>query len=42
MDIVQNPRTGERALIGGSDDGTIALWTYEYVSLFARTTSLVA
>lgn len=33
MDVVKNNRTGERAVIGGADDGTIAVWSHEYVNL---------
>ena len=32
MDVVTNSRTGERALVGGADDGTIAIWSLEYVT----------
>ncbi|RPD74051.1 WD40 repeat-like protein [Lentinus tigrinus ALCF2SS1-7] len=38
VDLGQNPRTGERVFIGGSDDGTIALWTYDTLKLCARWT----
>ncbi|RDX48877.1 WD40 repeat-like protein [Lentinus brumalis] len=38
VDVVENPRSGERALIGGSDDGTIAMWTYDTLKLCARWT----
>lgn len=31
LDVVQNHRTGERVLVGGADDGTIAIWALEYV-----------
>ncbi len=42
VDVVENPRSGERALIGGSDDGTIAMWTYEYVHCLFASLALVA
>ncbi|KAI0718156.1 WD40 repeat-like protein [Cerioporus squamosus] len=38
VEVVENPRTGERALLGGSDDGTIAMWTYDTLKLCARWT----
>ncbi|PSR79560.1 hypothetical protein PHLCEN_2v6971 [Hermanssonia centrifuga] len=29
MHLVTNEKTGERRIIGGSDDGAIAIWSYE-------------
>lgn len=29
LDIVTNPRTKERFIVGGADDGSIAFWTLE-------------
>ncbi|KAI0770640.1 WD40 repeat-like protein [Fomes fomentarius] len=38
MEVVKNHRTGERALIGGADDGTIAVWSHDTLKLCARWT----
>ncbi|KAI9066035.1 WD40 repeat-like protein [Trametes sanguinea] len=38
LDVVQNHRTGERCLVGGADDGTIAIWSLETLKLCARWT----
>ncbi|KAL7279647.1 hypothetical protein ACG7TL_006053 [Trametes sanguinea] len=38
LDVVPNYRTGERFLIGGADDGTIAIWSLETLKLCARWT----
>ncbi|KAI0763531.1 WD40 repeat-like protein [Trametes elegans] len=38
LDAVQDPRTGERLVVGGADDGTIAVWTLETLKLCARWT----
>ena len=31
LEAVPNARTGERVLVGGAEDGTIALWSLECV-----------
>ncbi|KAI0754509.1 WD40 repeat-like protein [Daedaleopsis nitida] len=36
--VVHNPRTGERALVGGADDGTLAVWAFDTLKLCARWT----
>ncbi|OSC98008.1 WD40 repeat-like protein [Trametes coccinea BRFM310] len=38
LDVVPNYRTGEHFLIGGADDGTIAIWSLETLKLCARWT----
>ncbi|EIW52425.1 WD40 repeat-like protein [Trametes versicolor FP-101664 SS1] len=38
LDVVQNHRTGERVLVGGADDGTIAVWALNTLKLCARWT----
>ncbi|KAH9932736.1 WD40 repeat-like protein [Epithele typhae] len=38
LDIVQNPRTNERVLVGGSDDGAIAIWDISTLAACARWT----
>ncbi|OJT12977.1 WD repeat-containing protein 7 [Trametes pubescens] len=38
LDVVQNHRTGERVLVGGADDGTIAIWALDTLKLCARWT----
>jgi WD repeat-containing protein 7 len=29
LHIIQNDRTGERLIIGGADDGSVAIWSLE-------------
>lgn len=31
MHLVRNDRTGKRYILGGTDDGGIAIWALEYV-----------
>ncbi|KAI0823988.1 WD40 repeat-like protein [Trametes gibbosa] len=38
MDVIHNTRTRERVVVGGSDDGTIAVWALESLKLCARWT----
>ncbi|KAI0354805.1 WD40 repeat-like protein [Trametes cingulata] len=38
LEHVQNPRTGERLIVGGADDGTIAIWSLDTLKLHARWT----
>jgi len=32
LHLVQNDRTNERFIVGGSEDGSLAFWTKEYLS----------
>ncbi|KAI0365315.1 WD40 repeat-like protein [Pilatotrama ljubarskyi] len=38
LEHVQNPRTGEHLIVGGADDGTIAIWSLDTLKLHARWT----
>ncbi|KAH9891906.1 WD40 repeat-like protein [Cubamyces lactineus] len=38
LDVVTNARTGERIVVGGADDGTIAMWSLDTLKLYARWT----
>ncbi|KAI0642943.1 WD40 repeat-like protein [Trametes meyenii] len=38
LDVAQNPRTRERIIVGGADDGTIAMWSLDALKLCARWT----
>jgi hypothetical protein len=33
LHLVQNGRTKDRLIVGGADDGSVAFWDLEYVSL---------
>lgn len=33
LHLIQNDRTNERFIVGGSDDGCLAFWSQEYLSL---------
>lgn len=41
MHLVRNDRTGERYILGGTDDGGIAIWTLESLKLQARFTPFI-
>ncbi|KAH9983707.1 hypothetical protein BJV74DRAFT_849553 [Russula compacta] len=36
LHIVQNDQTGERLVIGGADDGSVAIWSLESMKILAR------
>ncbi|KAI0053216.1 WD40 repeat-like protein [Auriscalpium vulgare] len=36
LHVVQNDRTGDRLIIGGADDGSVAIWSLESLKLLAR------
>ncbi|KAF8065183.1 hypothetical protein FPV67DRAFT_1501698 [Lyophyllum atratum] len=38
LHLVHNPRTKERFIVGGGDDGSIAFWTIDHLKLCARWT----
>ncbi|KAI0671154.1 WD40 repeat-like protein [Trametes maxima] len=38
LDVARNSRTGERIIVGGADDGTIAMWSLDTLNLCARWT----
>jgi len=31
LHLVKNERTGENLIVGGADDGSVAIWNSEYV-----------
>lgn len=36
LHVIQNDRTGERLVVGGADDGSVAIWSLEFMKTLAR------
>lgn len=40
LHLVQNGRTNEKLIVGGSDDGSLAFWSFEYASFLLNLSTL--
>lgn len=42
LHVIQNDRTGERLVVGGADDGSVAIWSLESMKTLARWVLFIA
>ncbi|KAI0265617.1 hypothetical protein BC834DRAFT_824867 [Gloeopeniophorella convolvens] len=42
LHLTQNDRTGERLIVGGADDGSVAIWSLETLKMLARWTLFIS